>query len=521
MGTPLSVLNWLKNSISYDSVQEGDVLKKYKAPAQENGTEKSVMAEMPSKSFSPTEKVRPFSEEFADTVKETVQKYSQPKEVVRFLSEMAIDPINYIPAAKGIGIAGAGAGILSLLMKKGTISPSRAAIGKTLEKQIGAFRPEGSKISPISTEYIAADRISMEQLLDARKSGLLTRQEGFETLMASKLSDKELAKYGAPSFKLDPHLSSTASEDFTKLRLQPTEDLEVARKDLIRLVGQVGRSREKSIISRENQRSVADARKRVGLFGWTNGDIEETLWAADVLTKQAKAGIAQVKAISEAEKFNVPLWSAKSTAVKTDIMQAIEPMATELRLSGLSIEDLSRKSLVQLMATSERVKAERIAREEAAARAEAFIPEFTKKRTATLKEEQGLPYGFVELKTPADMGAETHYLNHCAGAGGMDPTTGKFKPQFHPVTGEELIRNETSSFKRYYGKIQSGEERLFSYRPEGEPVFTVRIDAKTGQAKEWQGLDNRNLTKAEKDLVTAFRQKLSDGNPQEFGEWIP
>lgn len=506
MGTPLSVLNWIKNSISYPA--EGDILKKYKAPS-ETSVDKSVMAEMPSKSFSPQEKVRPFSEEFADTVKETVQKYSQPKEVVKFLSEMAIDPTNYIPAAKGL----AGAGILSLLMKKGTISPSRAAIGMDIERQIGAFRPEGSKISPASTEHIATDRMSIEQLLDARKNGLLTRQEGFETLMASKLSDKELAKYGAPSFKLDPHLSSTASEDFTKLRLQPTEDLEVARKDLTRLVGQVERSRRQSIISRENQRSVADARKRAGLFGWTDDDIAETLGVVDSLAKQAKAGIAQVKVISEAEKFNVPLWSAKSVGVKTDIMQAIEPMATELRLSGISIEDLSRKSLVQLMATSERVKAERIAREEAAARAEAFIPEFTKKRTATLKEEQGLPYGFVELKTPADMGAETHYLNHCAGAGGMDPATGKYKPQFHPVTGAEMIKNETSSFKRYYGKIQSGEERLFSYRPEGEPVFTVRINAKTGEVIEAQGLSNRDLTKEEHAKAIAIRDHILPQKP--------
>ena len=146
-----TVRKWLSSasSQSYDSIsqQTPDSLlekaRKGSFPSEEQ--EKSVMAPIPSKEYIPPTPVRPFSEEISAAVREQYQKFQQPKEVVRFLSELAIDPTTYIPASKGIGITAAGLGILTGLLKAGTIVRSPSRLMPNLKSQVGAFRPSDSE----------------------------------------------------------------------------------------------------------------------------------------------------------------------------------------------------------------------------------------------------------------------------------------------------------------------------------------------------------------------------------------
>jgi len=103
-----SVRKWLSSasSQSYDSISEQtpDSLLARAKTQEKPEKDPSVMAPIPSQNYIPPTEVRPFSEEIAATVREQYRKFQQPKEVVKLLSELAIDPTTYIPASKGIGI---------------------------------------------------------------------------------------------------------------------------------------------------------------------------------------------------------------------------------------------------------------------------------------------------------------------------------------------------------------------------------------------------------------------------------
>ena len=141
----------------------------------------------------------------------------------------------------------------------------------------------------------------------------------------------------------------------------------------------------------------------------------------------------------------------------------------------------------------------------------AKLPEFTKARTATLQAEQGLPGGFVELKHPADFGAETEFLNHCVGAGGYDAATNKYKFQVHPISGREVIKSSDSSYSRYKKALDSGESRFFSYRPEGVPELTMEIDTRDFSIKQAYGKNDRQPTQEEFAKLQNLRWDLREG----------
>ena len=119
-----------------------------------------------------------------------------------------------------------------------------------------------------------------------------------------------------------------------------------------------------------------------------------------------------------------------------------------------------------------------------------------------MKATQRLPNDLVELRDKRDFGAETYFLNHCVGAGAADERTGKFLPKWNPVTGEDLIKGDKfrNSADIYYGLMEKGSARYFSYRPSGIPEATVEID-KNGKIRQLYGVNNTEVPSDIKEKI--------------------
>ena len=506
-----SVRKWLAqaNSFSYDTAQQTpdsllENARKGSFPS-DSPEEKSVMAPIPSQEYIPPTPVRPFSEEISAAVREQYQKFQQPKEVVRFLSELAIDPTTYIPASKGIGITAAGLGILTGLLKAGTIVRSTGRVGVDLKSQIGAFRPSGSVISPLA---LASARDIPNEVDTNSLTGLLWK----------KISNKEFQKYGTPEFLMDSKLLHTTDPDFKEWNLgvqtlksaDPDPSLESARYTMRNIGYDLADNREqiRSIKSNRDYDKLrgmpaSDFRNNAALKSLNKYTkrINENL---DELANVRRLAVQHVRGKSDAEKAGKEFYTADAYAVGDDIDKAVFRYAQDLEFSPLSPDQLSKKSLQQLLVHADdiaKVKAELLRKEEESLQK---LPEFMKARTATLQAEQGLPGGFVELKQPADFGAETEFLNHCVGAGGYNGDTKKYLFQHHPISGREVIKNEDSSFSQYKARRDRGDSRYFSYRPEGQPVLTFEVGTKYNEVSQIFGRNNRPPTNAEEEMVINF-----------------
>lgn len=518
-----SVRKWLSqaNSFSYETAQQtpDSLLARAKA-GEKPEKDPSVMAPIPSQNYIPPTEVRPFSEEIAATVKEQYRKFQQPAEVVRFLSELAIDPTNYIPASKGIGITAAGLGILTGLLKAGTISRSPGRIGVNLESQIGAFRPSGSVISPLS---LASARDIPNEVDANSLTGLLWK----------KISNKEFQKYGTPEFLMDSKLLHTTDPDFKELNLEvqtlksgdPDPPLESAKYTMRNIGYNLYDNREAIRSIRSNRdydklRGIpaSDSRNNSALKS-LNKYTERINENLDDLANIRRLAVQHVRGKSDAEKAGKEFYTADAYAVGDDIDRAVFRYAKDLELSPLSPDQLSKKSLQQLLMHADDLakRNEELLRKEEESLAK--LPEFTKARTATLQVEQGLPGGFVELKHPADFGAETEFLNHCVGAGGYDAATNKYKFQVHPISGREVIKNSDSSYSQYKAAMDRGQSRFFSYRPEGKPVLTFEVDTEHNGIKQIHGLNDRDPTETEQNMIIDF--VINNLKPREPPAKIP
>jgi hypothetical protein len=539
-----TVRKWLSSvsSQSYDSVsqQTPDSLlekaRKGSFPSAEQ--EKSVMASIPSKEYIPPTPVRPFSEEISAAVREQYQKFQQPKEVVRFLSELAIDPTTYIPASKGIGITAAGLGILTGLLKAGTIVRSPSRLMPNLKSQIGAFRPSGSVISPLALKDAKAD---IQKAKD-----WTARDNSPDVLLASKISDKELQRYGTPEFLLDSRLTSTQNELFEKVSVRPKAANDPARSDYLQRRWtyqfddtRLGLEEDRKYLrgTMEDARNAGDVRQGFGPdyishlpmnmedIGYSSGKVIKRV---DELARTRKDLVSHVRAKSDAVRAGKDFYIADNRFVNQDIGEAIRKYADDLDSSPLSPDQLSKKSLQQLLMHADdlaKSKAEILRKEEESLQS---LPEFTKARTATLQAEQGLPGGFVELKQPADFGAETEFLNHCVGAGGYNGDTKKYLFQHHPISGREVLKNENSSYSKYKRALDSGESRFFSYRPEGVPELTVEVGIKNKAIRQVYGKNDRLPTTEERQKVRDFvdaelggKHRFTSLDNIGLDDWIP
>lgn len=504
-----SVRKWLSSasSQSYDSIsqQTPDSLLVRARTQEMPERDPSVMAPIPSQNYIPPTEVRPFSEEIAATVKEQYRKFQQPAEVVKLLSELAIDPTTYIPASKGIGITAAGLGILTGLLKAGTISRSPGRLMPNLESQVGAFRPSGSVISPLS---LSSARDIPNEVDTNSLTGLLWK----------KISNKEFQRYGTPEFLMDSRLLHTTDPDFKEWNLgvqtlksaDPDPSLESARYTMKNIGSDLADNREQLRSIKSNRdydrlRGIpaSDFRNNSALKS-LNRYTERINENLDELANVRRLAVQHVRGKSDAEKAGKEFYIADAYAVGDDIDKAIFRYAQDLEFSPLSPDQLFKKSLQQLLMHADdmaKVKAGLLRKEEESL---AKLPEFTEARTATLQAEQGLPGGFVELKHPADFGAETELLNHCVGAGGYDAATKKYKFQVHPISGREVIKSSDSSYAGYKKDLESGDSRFFSYRPEGVPELTIEVGARDKSIRQIYGKNDRLPTEDEEMKVIEF-----------------
>ena len=336
---------------------------------------------------------------------------------------------------------------------------------------VGAFRPVESKLMPSSLLKLRA---------------LLNKEVGKEDLILSKISDKELSKYGTTDFLLDKYLPSTIY-DYTdsiyaremKLReflnTYTMEDLKLNAKNLARA------AKDKFAnppFTRIQEYLLSDLKR---------------------YHNDTASGELDVRAYRDQIKDKLPIYDFDESGAGDrwigDIPTAINTLQSILDKSKYTEEQLSKKSLQQLLGIAKEV-------EEASNKDAAAILKYTKERTASLKATQRLPNDLVELRDKRDFGAETYFLKHCVGAGAADERTGKFLPKWNPITGEDIIKGDKfrNSADIYYGLMEKGSARYFSYRPSGIPEATVEID-KNGQILQLYGVNNTEVPSDIKEKI--------------------
>lgn len=334
---------------------------------------------------------------------------------------------------------------------------------------VGAFRPVGSKLLPSTLQGIK------KGITPVPYEGPRGWDNGggdnppLSKIIQGKISDKALQNYGTEKFPLDPYLAHVRGIPHKS----PTEVLRAINPVVM----------DNKAISRlsEHVRIVARGAGPEELSKLKHKYGPDLLSARDALNTPGS------------------LYTVRSPwQAGLDIKEGAYNLGKILGDSPYSDEQLSKKSLEQLVSIGKRTEAAQL-------KEASVIKDFTVKRSAQLNQEQGLPKGFVELKTQQDLGAETEFMNNCVGAGGAHPRTGKFLPKWHPITGKQITKGfAEDSGDQYWKRLQSGNERIFSYRPEGLPVATIRMDTRTGNVIEALGVENRPIPESMTKEIKRF-----------------
>lgn len=360
---------------------------------------------------------------------------------------------------------------------------------------VGAFRPVGSKLLPSQLGMIKKSLAP-----DPREKVFSSLQNPDLELSKSiqgKISDRSLQNYGTEKFPLDPYLSHVRESQFVHVDevLAAIDPREMSLSN-IRI-----RAQDTLIGARNinDSRAFELTRKRMPGMGRS---LEESLAG---LNKAEQTMRSDLDAMRDSIRYKSPLIEVSIGGASNDIREGAYNLSQVLESSPYSPDQLSKKSLEQLVSIGKKTEAAQL-------KEASVIKDFTVKRSAQLNQEQGLPKGFVELKTQQDLGAETEFMNNCVGAGGAHPQTGKFLPKWHPITGEQITKGFAGdSGDQYWKRLQSGNERIFSYRPEGLPVATIRMDARTGEVIEALGVKNSPIPKefsgSIEDFVTWRRKQ--------------
>ena len=346
---------------------------------------------------------------------------------------------------------------------------------------VGAFRPVESKLLPSSLYKLRA---------------LLNKDVGKEDLILSKISDKELSKYGTTDFLLDKYLPSTITNYLSNIsphELKLEKFLRTTTMGYLRL----------------NAEDLAQAAKDKSANPPFMRIQENLLRDLKIHNGNEFSEELDIRAYRDQIKDNLPLYVFNSHWAGSkwdgDIPKAIDTLKSLISKSSYTPEQLSKKSLQQLLGIAKEVE------KQAKADSEAIL-KYTKERTASLKETQGLPNDLVELRDKRDFGAETYFLKHCVGAGAADEITGEFLPKWHPVTGEDLIKGNKfrNSADIYYGLMKNGNARYFSYRPAGIPKATIEIN-KRGKIQQLYGVNNTEVpTDIKEKIIKGLSSFLSD-----------
>jgi hypothetical protein len=320
---------------------------------------------------------------------------------------------------------------------------------------VGAFRPVGSKLLPSVLKDI-------KTLLTPSPS----RPSNLSGDIIDKISDKALQKYGASDFPLDPFLGHVKGSPYGT----PDKLLADLFVEKVPMSSYGPKARSFTELAARTKRLVVAGKRE-----------------PSYLDERLRIQQADIYAYRDSLATKEPLFKVGPLDAAVDLRQGSMNLAEILQDSKFTPDQLSKKSLEQLVSIGKKVEAAQL-------KEASVIKDFTVSRSAQLNKEQGLPKGFVELKTQQDLGAETEFMNNCVGAGGAHPQTGKFLPKWHPITGEQITKGfAEDSGDQYWKRLQSGNERIFSYRPEGLPVATIRMDTRTGDVIEALGVENRPI----------------------------
>ena len=360
-----------------------------------------------------------------------------------------------------------------VLSKKNLQDPAQWLSGNS-GSIVGAFRPVNSKILPSTLTKIK------------NSFKYYAENPNIDIPFLDKLSNKEINKYGTTDFILDKYLPSTnnASElvqiDPREVRLADFLEQD-PRIDWLKLDADKMARRAKNL-------GIAPTDFNKKVFTRAQDKLLNNLIQDDARTALLEDDI---RAFRDQIKDKAPIYILEGYGVSNfiygDIPKALDKLYELVSQSSYTPEQLSKKSLQQLLGIADDVQ--KVINKDTA-----VVVDYTKQRTAELKAQQGLPDDLVELKDKRDFGAETYFLNHCVGAGGADEATGKFLPKWSPVTGEEILRNKNfqNSADIYYGLMERGNARYFSYRPEGLPVATAEVN-KFGDIKQLYGEKNAEV----------------------------
>lgn len=359
---------------------------------------------------------------------------------------------------------------------------------------VGAFRAAESKLLPSSLRNLK-ELIGHVTDTEAGKSkGLgssILAANGIKDSYSvlSKISPPSLAKYGTEDFFLDPYLTHTVKPDNVISRDLKPKVLSL-RGFLLHNSAMTGEVVQKT--------TFLDWAKNSGKYPEVYKEVNEKLAAL------GNRMLPDVMAFRDQIKDKYPLYEFETLPAVWDIVGGVARLEAVLEKSSYTPEQLSAKSVAQLLGIAKQIEAKQLKELSA-------ITDFTKQRTMQLNKEQNLPPGFVELKTKQDLGAETEFMNNCAGAGGAHPQSGKFLPKWHPITGEQLIKDSPnrSSGDIYWDSISRGDIRMFSYRPEGLPEGTIRYDTRLKKVTEASGKANGKWDPKYNEAIGEFMDQLT------------
>lgn len=353
---------------------------------------------------------------------------------------------------------------------------------------VGAFRPVGSKLLPSVVTRIRGElsppKLGEEGIMDPLRQVEWGVVESAPTLASSiqgKISDKALQKYGAPDFPLDPFLGHVKGSPYET----PDKMLANLFVEKVPMSSYGPEARSFTELTARTKRLVVAGKRE-----------------PSYLDEQLRNQQADIYAYRDSLATKEPLFKVDHLDAAMDLRQGSMNLAEILQDSKFTPDQLSKKSLEQLVSIGKKTEAAQL-------KEASVIKDFTISRSAQLNQEQGLPKGFVELKTQQDLGAETEFMNNCVGAGGAHPQTGKFIPKWHPITGEQITKGfAEDSGDQYWKRLQSGNERIFSYRPDGLPVATIRMDTRSGRVIEALGVENRPIPDSVTKDIESFIDHL-------------
>lgn len=331
-------------------------------------------------------------------------------------------------------------------------------------------------------------------------------QERIITQILSKLSDKEISKYGTPEFKLDkwlrttntipnqmpPYIGEVTAEKLLHQSAQ-IKTINSAKAEIIKAVEQ-GKFTSEEMPTVERALSIFDKE----LLKQTEGPLIEDFLLAQ---KQGKKLLSTLSILD-------PYYDIKTGA---------KELARAIVKHGISTETIEKGSLQQVVAKVNKADDDAVRALKKSMEAKSQV---IRARTAELFNTQRDPDAgmFIKLTDPKDLAQETDILNHCIGAVGRD--NDRYIPGFDTVTGKFNDRKGAlnSSFAQYSADLEQGKSEFYSYRPKGLPEATLEIKIMHDGRKriiQAYGKEDAPLTVEQTKAVSEFaRAKRIDFDPR-------